>query len=298
MLANRLKSLRLKANLTQEELGKKLGVQRSAINKWEKGIVTNIKRDTIIKMSEIFNESPSYIMAFDDEKEVFPIVVDKVNGVLVTTSNRVAEELGVTHRDLLEKIDGYISKFGSAETFAGFYIPSEYTHPQNKQVYRNYLITEKGIAQLIGGYSSAVPKAFYLNVAYINEFERMRKMLKETSKPSITFEQTIEMAKVIKDTPLKAMNHVFRALKVFVPELEMPEVKTIQGSKVVKDDLKFQKQLNRYLKENGLTVCSFARKNGLAKSNVWNWANGKVTPSMPNLQIIANIIGSDLNMFL
>lgn len=230
------------------------------------------------------------------------VTVQEVNDVLVTTSNRVAKELGVNHRHLLDKIDGYIKLFGSAEVSASFYIPSEYIHPQNKQAYRNYLITEKGIAQLIGGYSGAVAKAFWLNVAYINEFERMRKMLKETSKPSITFEQTIAMAKVIKDTPLKAMNHVFRALKVFVPELEMPEdeteVKQVQGSKVVRDDLEFQKQLNRYLKENGLTVCSFARKNGLAKSNVWNWANGKVTPSMPNLQIIANIIGSDMDIFL
>lgn len=235
------------------------------------------------------------------------VKVDKVNDVLVTTSNRVAKELGVNHKHLLEKIDGYVEQFTKAETSAlgknainsmvsEFYIPSTYTVDDNFKSYRNYLITEKGIAQLIGGYSGAVAKAFWLNVAYINEFERMRML--NMPKQSITFEQTIEMAKVIKDTPLKAMNHVFRALKVFVPELEMPEVKTIQGSKVVKDDLKFQKQLNRYLKENNLTVCSFARKNGLAKSNVWNWANGKVTPSMPNLQIIANIIGSDLNMFL
>ena len=243
--------------------------------------------------------------------EELTVKVDKVNDVLVTTSNRVAEELGVLHKDLLEKIDGYIEKFTTAEVSAlgknainsmvsEFYIPSTYTVDDNFKSYRNYLITEKGIAQLIGGYSGAVAKAFWLNVAYINEFERMRML--NIPKQSITFEQTIEMAKVIKDTPLKAMNHVFRALKVFVPELEMPEdeteVKQVKGSKVVKDDLKFQKQLNRYLKENNLTVCSFARKNGLAKSNVWNWANGKVTPSMPNLQIIANIIGSDVNMFL
>ena len=105
--------------------------------------------------------------------------VENVNGVLVTTSNRVAQELEVNHRDLLDKIDGYVKKFGGAESSAGFYIVGEYTHPQNKQVYRNYLITEKGIAQLIGGYSAAVPKAFDLNVAYINEFERMKKALKK-----------------------------------------------------------------------------------------------------------------------
>lgn len=53
---------------------------------------------------------------FDDEEEVFPIVtVEKVNDVLVTTSNRVAEELGVNHRHLLDKIDDYLSKFQSAK---------------------------------------------------------------------------------------------------------------------------------------------------------------------------------------
>ncbi|MGL5949835.1 MAG: phage antirepressor KilAC domain-containing protein [Cetobacterium sp.] len=108
------------------------------------------------------------------------VKVENMNGTLVTTSNRVAEELGVNHRDLLEKIDGYINKFRCAETSAGFYIPSNYIHAQNKQEYRNYLITEKGVAQLIGGYSSAVERAFDLNVAYINKFEEMKTNLKTT----------------------------------------------------------------------------------------------------------------------
>lgn len=92
------------------------------------------------------------------------VVVEKVNEVLVTTSNRVAEELGVEHKNLLVKIDSYIEKFGSAESSAQFYIPSEYKTLDGRVV-RNYLITEKGIAQLVGGYSAAAPKAFELNVA-------------------------------------------------------------------------------------------------------------------------------------
>lgn len=43
------------------------------------------------------------------------VKVENVNGILVTTSNRVAEELGVNHKHLLDKIDGYIGKFSSAE---------------------------------------------------------------------------------------------------------------------------------------------------------------------------------------
>lgn len=120
--------------------------------------------------------------------------VENVNGVLVTTSNRVAEELGVNHRDLLEKIDGYVKKFGSAETSAGFYITSSYVHSQNKQTYRNYLITKKGIAQLIGGYSAAVPKAFDLNVAYINRFEEMEQQLQNQFKVPANFKEALLLA--------------------------------------------------------------------------------------------------------
>lgn len=108
------------------------------------------------------------------------VKIENKNGILVTTSNRVAEELGVLHKDLLEKIDGYVEKFMTAESSAlvkEFYIPSTYKVDGNFKEYRNYLITKKGIAQLIGGYSSAVEKAFELNVAYINRFEEMEQIL-------------------------------------------------------------------------------------------------------------------------
>lgn len=104
------------------------------------------------------------------------VIVEKINGILVTTSNRVAEELGVRHDHLLNKIDDYINKFSSPELSGQFYIPSEYKTENNRTV-RNYLVTKKGIAQLIGGYSSAVEKAFELNVAYINKFEEMEKQI-------------------------------------------------------------------------------------------------------------------------
>ena len=107
--------------------------------------------------------------------EMINVKVDEVNGVLVTTSNRVAEELGVNHKDLLKKIDSYVVKFGS-ETFRHeFYVESTFENRGKK--YRNYLITKKGIAQLIGGYSSAVERAFELNVAYINKFDEMEEII-------------------------------------------------------------------------------------------------------------------------
>lgn len=113
------------------------------------------------------------------------VKIEEVNGVLVTTSNRIAEELGVEHKNLIVKIEEYIEKFTKAESSAlanEFYIESTYKVEGNFKSYKNYLVTEKGVAQLIGGYSAAVPKAFSLNVAYINEFERMKEHIRNPFK--------------------------------------------------------------------------------------------------------------------
>jgi len=121
------------------------------------------------------------------------VKVENINGVLVTTSNRVAEELGVNHKDLLEKIDGYIEKFNSAELSAQFYIPHNYKDRSGKSN-RNYLITKKGVAQLVGGYSAAVEKAFELNVNYINEFERMENYIKGSFQLPASFAEALRLA--------------------------------------------------------------------------------------------------------
>lgn len=64
-----IKELRKKNNLTQEELGTKLGIKKSAIRKYEKGEVENIKKSNIIKLAKIFNVTPSYLMGWEDDSE-------------------------------------------------------------------------------------------------------------------------------------------------------------------------------------------------------------------------------------
>ena len=62
----RIKELRLEHHMTQEELGNLLGVGKSAIAKYERGRVLNLKRSTIEQLSRIFNVSPSYVMGYTD----------------------------------------------------------------------------------------------------------------------------------------------------------------------------------------------------------------------------------------
>ena len=62
----RIKELRKIANLSQEELGRRVGLQRAAINKYERGMVTNIPLTVIEKLAQVLDVSPTYIVGWDD----------------------------------------------------------------------------------------------------------------------------------------------------------------------------------------------------------------------------------------
>ncbi|MBQ3476997.1 MAG: helix-turn-helix transcriptional regulator [Clostridia bacterium] len=67
-MGERIRILREQSGLTMEQLGERIGVQKSAIKKYENGTVENIKRSTIKTMASIFGVSPSYLM-FGEEIE-------------------------------------------------------------------------------------------------------------------------------------------------------------------------------------------------------------------------------------
>jgi transcriptional regulator with XRE-family HTH domain len=64
--ATRIKELRTLFGMSQEELGRRVGVQRAAINKYEMGSVTNIPIATIEKIASVFDVSPTYIMRWNE----------------------------------------------------------------------------------------------------------------------------------------------------------------------------------------------------------------------------------------
>lgn len=79
---------RLKANLTQEELAKRVGYQtKSAINKIEKG-VCDVRRSTIMAIAEALNTTPAALMGWEEKEEAatpsidFSVFPDDVAAVL------------------------------------------------------------------------------------------------------------------------------------------------------------------------------------------------------------------------
>lgn len=70
----KIRKRRLELNMTMEELGNAIGVQRSAINKYEKGFV-DIKSKTLmaiskallVPVSELLDDDPAGNAGFEDE---------------------------------------------------------------------------------------------------------------------------------------------------------------------------------------------------------------------------------------
>lgn len=77
-MAKRIKEQRLAMGYTQDELAHKLGLQKSAIAKYENGRVGNIKRSIIEQMAHILNCKPSYLMGWEeniDEDQPTPTTI-------------------------------------------------------------------------------------------------------------------------------------------------------------------------------------------------------------------------------
>ena len=101
MTGERIKKLRKEKGLTQEQLGNLLGVKKSAIAKYENNRVSNLKKDTIQKLSEIFDVSPSYFLGFEESNQ--PVISDSI---VVPLYNDVSCGTGMFVDD---NIDEYIS---------------------------------------------------------------------------------------------------------------------------------------------------------------------------------------------
>ena len=105
-----IKYYRKKLGLTQEELGNYVGVQKSAIAKYENGRIKNLKRTTIEKLSELFGILPSELLG-----------ISATNNVMSNTTNVIGVVPAGTPLEAIEDIIGeieYPSRFANKEVFA------------------------------------------------------------------------------------------------------------------------------------------------------------------------------------
>ena len=92
-MGDRIKNLRLQRGLTQEELGAIVGVKKSAIYKYESGLVVNLKRDTIEKLARALGVRPTTLMGL----ETFDTGAEFEERWKKVTRNTNGESLTVIH---------------------------------------------------------------------------------------------------------------------------------------------------------------------------------------------------------
>lgn len=85
-MGQKIYNLRIQKGLTLEELGNMVGVGKSTVRKWENGMIANMKRDKILKVSEALDTTPAYLMGWEEEnadipEEKLPEILDYYNSL-------------------------------------------------------------------------------------------------------------------------------------------------------------------------------------------------------------------------
>ena len=96
---DRIRELRIRHDMTLDDVAKYLGINRQAVYKYEQGIVTNIPLDKIEKMAVLFDTTPDYIAGGSDEEK--PLY----SPILETMSNQARIISGGVDRMPPEKRD-------------------------------------------------------------------------------------------------------------------------------------------------------------------------------------------------
>lgn len=94
-IGKRIKDARISKGLTQEQLGSLVGVQKSAIAKYESGRVVNIKRSTLHKLAEALDIRGSDLFIESNPKEAAELSAR----VLIDSDLREVVELFSTLND-------------------------------------------------------------------------------------------------------------------------------------------------------------------------------------------------------
>lgn len=118
-MGDRIREYRKKLGLTQQELGEKLGLQKAAISKFERGHVQNIKRSTIQRMSEIFGCTPSELLCIeqptmeemeDMRDQLHASILVDVSGSFGPDASKLVEMYDSFDKELKQRLMAYAAK--------------------------------------------------------------------------------------------------------------------------------------------------------------------------------------------
>lgn len=119
-------------------------------------------------------------------------------GQLVVTSRQVSDDFEKEHAKVTRDIENLIEGIAkSGDTYKRLFIESQYQNEQNKQWYKEYLLTRDGFSLLVMGFTGS--KALSWKLKYIEAFNKMEQAIKEKTKPLSAMDQLRLQYQVIEE---------------------------------------------------------------------------------------------------
>ena len=191
-------------------------------------------------------------------KELINVQIETKEGINVVSSRVIAKELEKEHRNILRDLDKIMKELVCSTLSTPPIIESTYINEQNKQEYREYLLTKDGFTLYmfnIQGYND-------FKMAYINKFNEMEKALKEQNKPQLPQDYLSALKALVASEEEKA--RLLQEQKENAPKvLFANSVSTSKTTILVREMAKILKQngvdtgekkFYKWLRENGYLV--------------------------------------------
>lgn len=116
--------------------------------------------------------------------------ITEKDGQAVVSSREVARNFEKEHKNVLRDIENLI-KEGCSNLSRPLFIESQYQHPQNKQWYKEYLLTRDGFSLLVMGFTGQ--RALEWKLKYIEAFDKMEQYIKEQQpKVPTTYKEALQ----------------------------------------------------------------------------------------------------------
>ncbi|WP_053983392.1 Rha family transcriptional regulator [Niameybacter massiliensis] len=176
------------------------------------------------------------------------------NGQVVVSSRVVSDRFGKLHKHVLDSIENILES-GVAENWADLFVESQYQHEQNKQYYREYLLTRDGFTLLAMGFTGK--EALQWKLKYIEAFNRMEQQLKQNN-------------------PLEGISSELQAIIMQDKKLQQIEHKVTELEDNIHITRSQQKQLKKFVNEvivkalGGKCTPAYKELSHKAYSEFWN----------------------------
>lgn len=129
-MGQKIYNLRIQKGLTLEELGNMVGVGKSTVRKWENGIIANMKRDKILKVSEVLGTTPAYLMGWNEENKIASNSKEPPSAITINVLGRVAAGIPLEAIEEIIDTEEISQEMASCGEFFGLQIHGDSMEPR------------------------------------------------------------------------------------------------------------------------------------------------------------------------